>query len=100
MPTQEMLKYNFCCMQMLQNLVKLKTHPTAAEWVSLFGDYHRNTKTNSNIKIKDHGSFNVPIYINGVFLGNALCDLGAKINLMSLAIFRKIEGLMMILLGF
>jgi hypothetical protein len=31
-----------------------------------------------------------------VFLGNALCDLGAKINLMSLATFRKIERLKMI----
>jgi len=81
---------------MLQNLVKLKTHPTAAEWISLVGDYHTNTKTNSNIKIKDLGSFNVPISITGVFLGNALCDLGAKINLMSLATFRKIEGPMMI----
>jgi hypothetical protein len=30
-----------------------------------------------------------------VFSGSALCDLGAKINLMSLATFRKIEGLMM-----
>jgi len=29
-------------------------------------------------------------------LGDALCDLGAKINLMSLATFKKIEGLMLI----
>jgi hypothetical protein len=81
---------------MLQNFVKLKTHPTAVEWVSLAGDYHTNTKTNFNIKIKDPGSFNIPISINGVLLGKALCDLGAKINLMSLETFRKIEGLMMI----
>jgi len=30
MPTPEILKPNSCCIQMLQNLVKLKTHPTAA----------------------------------------------------------------------
>jgi len=68
MPTQEMLKHNPCCMHLLQNLVKLKTHPIAAEWISLAGDYHANTKTKSNIKVKDPRSFNVPISINGVFL--------------------------------
>lgn len=96
MPPQEMLKHNPCCMKMLQNLVKLKTPPTVAEWISLAGDYDTSTKTNSNIKIKDPGSFNVPISINGVFLGSTLCALGDKINLMSLATFRKIERLMMI----
>jgi len=96
MPTHEMLKHNPCCMEMLQNRVKLKSHPTAAEWVLLARDCSTNTKTDSNIKIKDPGSFNVPISINGVFLGDALCDLGAKINLMSLATCRKIEGLVMI----
>lgn len=96
MRIQEMLKYNPCYVQLFQNIVKLKAHPTAVEWISLVGDYHTNTKTKSNIKIKDSGSFNVPISINGVFLGDALCDLGAKINLMSLATFRKIERLMMI----
>jgi hypothetical protein len=38
MPTQEMLKHNPCCMQMLQNLVKLKTPPIAGEWISLAED--------------------------------------------------------------
>jgi len=97
LPTQEILKHNPCCMQMLQNLVKLKSHPTSSKWVLLAVYYHTNTKTDSNIKIKDLGSIIVPISINGVFLGNALCDLGAKINLVSLAMFRKIERLMIIL---
>jgi len=96
MPTQKILKQSPCCMQMLQNLVKLKKHPTTAEWVSLAGDYHTNTTADTNIKIKDPGSFNDLISINGVFLGNALCDLGAKINLMSLATFRKMKRLNMV----
>jgi hypothetical protein len=49
-----------------------------------------------HIKIKDPGSFNIPISINGVFLGNALCDLGASTNLTLLATFYKIKGLRMI----
>jgi len=51
MPTQEMLKQNPCCMKMLQDLVKLKKHRTIAEWVSLAGDYHANTKADTHIKI-------------------------------------------------
>lgn len=97
MPTQEMVKHNPCCIKLLQNLVKLKIPPTAAEWISLVRDYHTNTETNSNIKIRDPGSFNVLISINGVFLRNVLCELGDKINLTSLAKFRKIERLMMTL---
>jgi len=96
MLTQEMLKQNPCCIQMLKDLMKLMKHPTSAEWVSLAEDYHTNTKVDTHIKIKDPGSFNIPISINGVFLGDALCDLGGKIKLMSLATFRKIKGLNMV----
>ena len=81
MPTNEMLEQNPCCMQMLQELVKLKKQPTTSEWISLARDYHANTKVESHIKIKDPGTFNVPISINGVFLGDALCELAASIDL-------------------
>jgi hypothetical protein len=47
------------------------------------------------IKIKDLGSFNIPILISCVFHGEALCDLGANINLMSIETFTKIKGLRM-----
>lgn len=81
MATQEMLKQNPCCMQMLQHLVKLKKHPTSSKWVSLARDYHANTKADTHIKINDPGSFNISIYINGVFMGHALCVLGANVNM-------------------
>jgi len=74
-PTKEMLEQNPCCMQMSQDLVKLKKQPTTSEWVSLARDYQANTKGCTHIKIKDPGSFNVPISINGVFLGDTLCDV-------------------------
>jgi len=50
----------------------------------------------THIKIKDPGSFTIPISINGVFLGDVLCDLGANINQMSMETFKKIKGLRMI----
>jgi len=95
MLTNEMLEQNPCCMQMLQELVKLKKQPTTLEWISLARD-HANTKVESYIKIKDPGTFNVPISINGVFLGDALCELAASIDLMSMEIFKIIKGMKMV----
>ncbi|XP_054782728.1 uncharacterized protein LOC129290033 [Prosopis cineraria] len=42
-------------------------------------------------KLKDPGSFSIPCHIGNKFLGKALCDLGASINLMPLSIFNKLE---------
>jgi len=95
MHTKEMLEQNLCCMQMLQDLVKLKKQPITSEWISLARDYHANTEVETHIKIKDPRSFNIPISINGVFLGDALCDLGASIDMMSMETFKKIKGLRM-----
>ncbi|XP_052728499.1 uncharacterized protein LOC128195297 [Vigna angularis] len=44
-------------------------------------------------KLKDPGSFTIPCTIGNVFVGKALIDLGANINLMLLSMFEKIEGL-------
>ncbi|KAJ9560069.1 hypothetical protein OSB04_005229 [Centaurea solstitialis] len=41
-------------------------------------------------KLKDPGSFTIPIQIGVSTFGKALCDLGASINLMPLSIFRKL----------
>jgi len=90
-----MLEQNPCCMQMLQDLVKLKEQPTTPEWISFAKDYHANTEVETHIKIKDPGSFNISISINGVFLGDVVCDLGAIINLMSIETFNKIKGIRM-----
>ncbi|XP_047181809.1 uncharacterized protein LOC124848216 [Vigna umbellata] len=44
-------------------------------------------------KYKDLGSFTIPYTIGNISIGKALIDLGASINLMSLSMFEKIEGL-------
>ncbi|KAK6119641.1 hypothetical protein DH2020_046618 [Rehmannia glutinosa] len=41
--------------------------------------------------LKDLGSFTIPCTIGGNFFDNALCDLGAGINLMPLSIFMKLR---------
>ncbi|XP_061337783.1 uncharacterized protein LOC133284731, partial [Gastrolobium bilobum] len=41
-------------------------------------------------KLKDPGSFSIPIAIGDVEVGKALCDLGASINLMPLSVYRAL----------
>ncbi|XP_027368315.1 uncharacterized protein LOC113874277 [Abrus precatorius] len=41
-------------------------------------------------KLKDPGSFSIPCEIGQGTVGRALCDLGASINLMPLAIMKKL----------
>ncbi|XP_052479571.1 uncharacterized protein LOC128034769 [Gossypium raimondii] len=41
-------------------------------------------------KMKEAGSFTIPCSIGNHYLGKALCDLGASINLMPLSTFRKL----------
>ncbi|XP_038889447.1 uncharacterized protein LOC120079354 [Benincasa hispida] len=42
-------------------------------------------------KQKDPGSFIIPCSIGGLDVGHALCDLGARINLMPLSVFKKLR---------
>ncbi|KAJ9556630.1 hypothetical protein OSB04_011244 [Centaurea solstitialis] len=41
-------------------------------------------------KLKDPGSFTIPVHIGTSEFSKSLCDLGASINLMPLSIFRKL----------
>ncbi|XP_017604813.1 uncharacterized protein LOC108451659 [Gossypium arboreum] len=41
-------------------------------------------------KLKDLGSFNIPYSIENYYVGKALCDLGASINLMPMSILKKL----------
>ncbi|XP_061342972.1 probable 3-hydroxyisobutyryl-CoA hydrolase 3 [Gastrolobium bilobum] len=42
-------------------------------------------------KLKDPGSFSIPIAIRNIEVGKALCDLGARINLMPFSICKSLE---------
>ncbi|XP_075098867.1 uncharacterized protein LOC142175774 [Nicotiana tabacum] len=41
-------------------------------------------------KLKDLGSFTIPVRIGEIDVGRALCDLGASINLMPLSVFKQL----------
>ncbi|KAL4350380.1 hypothetical protein AHAS_Ahas10G0136200 [Arachis hypogaea] len=42
-------------------------------------------------KLKDPGNFQIPCVIGEITVENALCDLGASINLKSVAMMRKMK---------
>ncbi|XP_038896438.1 uncharacterized protein LOC120084701 [Benincasa hispida] len=42
-------------------------------------------------KMRDPRSFTIPCSIRGLYIGQALCDLGANINLMPLSIFKQLN---------
>ncbi|XP_038880525.1 uncharacterized protein LOC120072188 [Benincasa hispida] len=42
-------------------------------------------------KIRDPSSFTIPCSIGGIYIGQALCDLGASINLMPFSIFKRLD---------
>ncbi|XP_061375995.1 uncharacterized protein LOC133318067 [Gastrolobium bilobum] len=42
-------------------------------------------------KLRDPGSFNIPIAIGNINVGHALCDLGASINLMPLSVMKSVR---------
>lgn len=42
-------------------------------------------------KLKDQWSFTIPYFIGNHYVGKALCDLVASINLMPLSIFKKLR---------
>ncbi|XP_038896562.1 uncharacterized protein LOC120084817 [Benincasa hispida] len=42
-------------------------------------------------KMGDPGSFTIPYSIGGIYIGQALCDLEASINLMPLSIFKQLN---------
>lgn len=47
-------------------------------------------KSDIPVKMKDPSSLMISYYIEGIDMGNALCDVGANINLMSLSTFKKL----------
>ncbi|XP_038876745.1 uncharacterized protein LOC120069132 [Benincasa hispida] len=71
----------------LANKRKIEENETIALTYECRALYQNNIPT----KMKDLGSFTLPCSIRGKEVENALCDLGASINLMPLSIFKKLN---------
>ncbi|XP_060960810.1 uncharacterized protein LOC115719782 [Cannabis sativa] len=74
----------------LKDILTKKRRLGELETVALTEGCSAMLKSKIPHKLKDPGSFTIPISIGGWDVGRALCDLGASINLMPMSIFKKL----------
>ncbi|KAL5564121.1 hypothetical protein UlMin_027285 [Ulmus minor] len=60
------------------------------ETVAPTNEYILLLQTQIPPKLKDPGSFTIPCSIGNRYCGQALCDLGASINLMPMSVFKQL----------
>ncbi|KAM6577157.1 hypothetical protein CsatB_028994 [Cannabis sativa] len=74
----------------LKDILTKKRRLGEFETIALTEGYSVMLKNKIPPKLKDPGSFTIPISIGGRDVGRALCDLRASINLMPMSIFKKL----------
>ncbi|XP_038891739.1 uncharacterized protein LOC120081136 [Benincasa hispida] len=78
-------------MKLLKDILANKRKIGENETVALTYECSALFQYNIPTKMKDPGSFTLPCSIGGKNVRNALCDLGASINLIPLSIFKKLN---------
>ncbi|XP_016485193.1 uncharacterized protein LOC107805636 [Nicotiana tabacum] len=74
----------------IKDIVSNKRRLTEFETVALTEECTSRIQHNLPQKLKDPGSFTIPVRIGEFDVGRVLCDLGANINLMSLSVFKQL----------
>ncbi|XP_070025214.1 uncharacterized protein [Nicotiana sylvestris] len=74
----------------IKDIVAHKRRLTEFETVALTEECTSRVQNKLSQKLKDPGSFTIPVRIGNIDVGRALCDLGASINLMPLSLFNQL----------
>nr|XP_009592515.1 uncharacterized protein LOC104089352 [Nicotiana tomentosiformis] len=74
----------------IKDIVANKSRLVEFETVALTEECTSRIQHKLPQKLKDPGSFTIPVRIGEIDVGRALCDLGASINLMSLSVFKQL----------
>ncbi|XP_060198553.1 uncharacterized protein LOC132627297 [Lycium barbarum] len=84
-------KVDSACKKFLELLKQVHINISLVELLQEVPKY-ANTRVRSKIppKLKDPGSFTILITIGNIEVGLALCDLGARINMMPTSVFRTL----------
>ncbi|XP_038874256.1 uncharacterized protein LOC120066987 [Benincasa hispida] len=90
-PLIEALEQMSSYVKFLKDILANKRKIEENETVALTYKCSALFKNNIPTKMKDPGSFTLPCSIGGKKVENALCDLGASINLMPLSFFKKLK---------
>ncbi|XP_070025009.1 uncharacterized protein [Nicotiana sylvestris] len=75
----------------IKDIMAHKRRLTEFEIVALTEEYTSRVQNELPQKLKDPGSFTIPVRIGNIDVGRALCDLGASINLMPLSLFKQLD---------
>ncbi|XP_070056234.1 uncharacterized protein [Nicotiana tomentosiformis] len=74
----------------IKDIVDHERRLTKFEIVTLTEECTSRVQNKLPQKLKDPGSFTIPVRIGNIDVGRALCDLGASINLMPLSLFKQL----------
>nr|XP_016512309.1 PREDICTED: uncharacterized protein LOC107829350 [Nicotiana tabacum] len=75
----------------IKDILANKRRLTEFETGALTGECTSRIQHKLQQKLKDPGSFTIPVRIGEINVGRALCDLGASINLMLLSVFKQLR---------
>ncbi|XP_061343130.1 uncharacterized protein LOC133289247 [Gastrolobium bilobum] len=78
------------CAKFMKDLLSKKRKLKECETMALTEECSAIIQKKLPPKLKDPGSFSIPIEIGNIEVGKALCDLGASINLMPLSMCRAL----------
>src|SRR3954466_6011710 len=84
---EQMPKYAKFLKEIISNKKRLREHET----VMLTEDSSALLRKHLPPKLNDAGCFSIPVLIGETFCNNALCDLGASVNIMPYSLFQKLE---------
>ncbi|XP_070039559.1 uncharacterized protein [Nicotiana tomentosiformis] len=75
----------------IKDIVAHKRKLTEFKTVALTEECTSRVQNKPPQKLKDTGSFTIPVRIGNIDVGRALCDLGASINLMPFSLFKQLD---------
>ncbi|XP_070039475.1 uncharacterized protein [Nicotiana tomentosiformis] len=75
----------------IKDIVALKRRLTEFNRTTHTEECTSTVKNKLPQKLKDPGSFTIPVRIGNIDMGPALCDLGVSINVMPLSLFKKLD---------
>src|SRR5438270_9228226 len=90
-PFADMLEHMPKYAKFLKELVSKKKKLGEHETVMLTEESNALLKNKLPPKLRDPGSFSIPCTIGNIKFNNALCDLGASVNILPYSLFKKLN---------
>jgi len=90
-----MAKQSPCCINFLQELLKTTVDSSEEDYISLTEECHINFDVSATVKFDGEGCYTLPVCTEDTYIGEALSDSEANVNLISLNKASKLGNLKM-----